>query len=122
MSIFAFMMAPALKQEVKVNPPVFKWRWWYSDDRLDIRPVLWSLRNHPEEWEITRQLFLVLGYVSFAGHTGDQQQTRLTNSSQRTLSDPAKFAPQIPKVLASSQTSTQSLNNCSTKKESESGT
>ena len=55
MSIFAFMMAPALKQEVKVDPPVFKWRWWYSDKCLDIRPVLWSLRNHPEEWEMNEK-------------------------------------------------------------------
>lgn len=30
--------------------PVFKPRWWRSKTRLDIRPVLWSLRNRPEEW------------------------------------------------------------------------
>lgn len=31
--------------------PVFKRRWWHTYT-LDIRPVCWSLRNHPEEWEI----------------------------------------------------------------------
>lgn len=30
--------------------PVFGRR-WHSFSRLDIRPVLWSLRNRPEEWE-----------------------------------------------------------------------
>lgn len=30
--------------------PVFKSRWWYSDKRLDARPVIWSLDNRPEEW------------------------------------------------------------------------
>lgn len=32
--------------------PVFGRR-WHSFSRLDIRPVLWSLRNRPEEWEQT---------------------------------------------------------------------
>lgn len=31
--------------------PDFKPRWWYRSDRLDARPVIWSLYNHPEEWE-----------------------------------------------------------------------
>jgi hypothetical protein len=33
--------------------PVFEPRWWRSKTRLDIRPVLWSLRNRPEEWTQT---------------------------------------------------------------------
>jgi hypothetical protein len=32
------------------SPPMFGRR-WHSFSRLDIRPVLWSLRNRPEEWE-----------------------------------------------------------------------
>ena len=31
--------------------PVFKPKWWWDSDRLDARPVAWSLRNHPEEWK-----------------------------------------------------------------------
>lgn len=30
--------------------PTFKARWWHRADRLDARPVIWSLRNRPEEW------------------------------------------------------------------------
>ena len=35
-------------QEEKL--PEFKPRWWYSPDRLDARPVVWSLKNRPHEW------------------------------------------------------------------------
>jgi hypothetical protein len=30
--------------------PTFKPRWWFKVDRLDARPVVWSLRNRPQEW------------------------------------------------------------------------
>src|SRR4051812_43776307 len=30
--------------------PTFASRWWYRPDRLDARPVAWSLRNRPEDW------------------------------------------------------------------------
>lgn len=38
---------------VQITPelPTFKPRWWYRNDRLDARPVIWSLKNRPEEWE-----------------------------------------------------------------------
>ena len=32
--------------------PTFPHRWWRSQNRLDIRPVLWSLRNMPQDWSI----------------------------------------------------------------------
>ncbi len=51
MTIFAFMAAPALEAQTKTETlPTFKPRWWHRAGRLDIRPVIWSLRNHPEEW------------------------------------------------------------------------
>lgn len=31
--------------------PSFKPRFWYNPEKLDARPVAWSLRNKPEEWE-----------------------------------------------------------------------
>ena len=31
--------------------PSFNPRWWYRSDRLDARPVIWSLKNRPEDWE-----------------------------------------------------------------------
>lgn len=37
--------------------PTFKPRWWYSDQRFDARPVVWSLRNRPEEWEAVDSSF-----------------------------------------------------------------
>lgn len=41
------------KWDAKVaQSPVFGPR-WHSHSRLDIRPVLWSLRNRPEEWSQT---------------------------------------------------------------------
>lgn len=36
----------------KPTMPTFKWKWWYSSDRLDARSVIWSLENRPEEWEM----------------------------------------------------------------------
>lgn len=41
--------------ETKPALPVFKRRWWFRDDRLDARPVIWSLENRPEEWEVDRR-------------------------------------------------------------------
>ena len=32
------------------EPPTFTKRPWHSRGRLDIRPVLWSLRNRPQDW------------------------------------------------------------------------
>lgn len=31
--------------------PTFKPRWWHNRNRLDARPVMWSLRNRPDDWE-----------------------------------------------------------------------
>jgi hypothetical protein len=33
------------------QPPVFKRRWWFKQTRIDARPVVWSLRHRPEDWE-----------------------------------------------------------------------
>jgi len=50
MTLFAFLAPmPAPKAEAPALPE-FKPRSWYRPDRLDARPVTWSLRNHPEEW------------------------------------------------------------------------
>ncbi len=32
--------------------PQFKPRWWYRRERLDARPVIWSLDHRPEEWKL----------------------------------------------------------------------
>lgn len=31
--------------------PMFKPRPWYRADRLDARPVIWSIYHNPQEWE-----------------------------------------------------------------------
>lgn len=45
---------PAIKPEAtEVEAPAlpsFTPRWWYRSDRLDARPVAWSLRNRPQDW------------------------------------------------------------------------
>lgn len=35
----------------KPTMPEFKKKWWHRSDRLDVRPVIWSMENRPEEWE-----------------------------------------------------------------------
>src|SRR5258708_16177680 len=42
------------KAEIEATPrlPTFEPRWWYRADRLDARPVIWSLKNRPEEWTV----------------------------------------------------------------------
>lgn len=52
---FAFLAPMAAKAaEMKpALPAVFKPRWWYSEERLDARAVIWSLRNRPQEWKYT---------------------------------------------------------------------
>lgn len=44
-------MIPAKVEDKVAGPPTFKPKWWYSANKLDARPVIWSLENHPEEWE-----------------------------------------------------------------------
>lgn len=39
--------------------PTFRPRWWHREDRLDARPVMWSLRNRPEEWEWRHQPYTI---------------------------------------------------------------
>lgn len=59
MTLFgAFMpsLAPDIQAAVgadapKPTMPIFKRKWWYLADRLDARPVIWSLENKPEDWE-----------------------------------------------------------------------
>lgn len=49
---FLAMSAPAL--EAKSAPlPTFVRRPWYNPHRVDARPVIWSLRNRPEDWKYT---------------------------------------------------------------------
>lgn len=55
--MLAFMAAvPATRataEDVVEAPalPTFVPRWWHRRDRLDARPVAWSLRNRPQDWE-----------------------------------------------------------------------
>lgn len=56
MDVLAFLSlaAVARKPEVVEGPPAkpdFAPRWWYRADRLDARPVIWSIKNRPEEWQ-----------------------------------------------------------------------
>lgn len=57
MNILAFLALAAAAKPARTDAPParpclpnFKRRWWYSERRLDARPVIWSLKNHPEEW------------------------------------------------------------------------
>lgn len=74
MTVPAFMGTPIkLEQEVEdKHIPTFKPRWWYSRDALDLRPVIWSLENHPEEWRWDRETSRLIHIPSkheFADHT-----------------------------------------------------
>ena len=40
-------------QAKSASLPIFETKWWFSKQRLDARPVIWSLVNHPEEWNET---------------------------------------------------------------------
>lgn len=52
----SFLTVPAVPtceiSETESTPalPAFKSRWWHRADRLDARPVIWSLYNRPEDW------------------------------------------------------------------------
>ena len=48
----AAVVAPPIADTPKL--PEFKSRWWHRQSRLDVRPVIWSIYNHPEEWTPTR--------------------------------------------------------------------
>jgi hypothetical protein len=45
----------ALNKPKETTPPVFKKLPGFTDDRLDARPVIWSLQHRPEEWSWVRQ-------------------------------------------------------------------
>src|SRR5262245_46164259 len=55
MDLLAFLTVPAIAAvsvtEADETLPAFKRRWWHSARRLDARPVVWSLRNRPQDWE-----------------------------------------------------------------------
>jgi hypothetical protein len=60
--MFAFLATAAAVKFKKLNEaarakevalPIFEPEWWFSRWRLDARPVIWSLLNHPEEWKET---------------------------------------------------------------------
>ena len=85
MTILAFMAAPA-KADVETQPPLptFKPRWWYDPNRLDARPVIWSLENRPEEWECHRPgIFLHVRHKP-SGHdfVADTVDTGLVDDSR----------------------------------------
>lgn len=48
--------------------PTFEPRWWHSANKLDARPMIWSLYNRPQDWE-----FIPVGYPFFrhkpSGHS-----------------------------------------------------
>lgn len=39
-------------EKAKAVCPQFKPKWWYKPKRLDARPMIWSLRNKPEDWQM----------------------------------------------------------------------
>lgn len=57
MDILAFLpaaIAAVVRKPDTAEPPklpTFEPRWWHKPGRLDARPVMWSLRNRPDEWE-----------------------------------------------------------------------
>ena len=64
MDVLAFLTAPfalALKKIGRPKPdlPTFEPRWWYRGDRLDARPVAWSLRNRPDDWQWHHQPYTI---------------------------------------------------------------
>lgn len=51
-TILAFVgVMPIVAPKQAQTPDFTSKRRWHSRDRLDIRPVLWSLRNRPEDWK-----------------------------------------------------------------------
>ncbi len=42
---------PKWNTDAQTAIPTFSSRRWHSRSRLDIRPVLWSLRNRPQDWQ-----------------------------------------------------------------------
>jgi len=42
-----------LAKAPEIVPPTFKPHWWYKKNRLDARPVIWSLYNHPKDWSMS---------------------------------------------------------------------
>jgi len=77
LALLAPMMAPKSETEVTKAPPIFKRRWWYSAERLDARPVIWSLQNHPEEWQ-----YIDPDYRNRIVHTPSEHEV-WTGSQQR---------------------------------------
>lgn len=57
MDLFAFvpfMAATAAKSHDSIKPsepPTFEPKWYFEKYRLDARPVMWSLKNRPDDWE-----------------------------------------------------------------------
>lgn len=51
--LFAFLAPIAAKQpEASLSLPTFQRHWWHRNNRLDARPVIWSLENRPQEWDL----------------------------------------------------------------------
>lgn len=45
--------ATAIPAQIVAKPvmPEFRPKWYFSDSKVDARPMLWSLENCPEDWE-----------------------------------------------------------------------
>lgn len=54
LSYLAFLLPMAItatKTTEAPRLPTFASRWWFKSNRLDARPVAWSLRTRPQDWE-----------------------------------------------------------------------
>lgn len=90
LSILAFLAPMPVALDAKPKLPTFTkgWRFWWSDTRLDARPVIWSLYNHPEEWEVendtpgyrTTIIHKPSRHVFVVGRFLDGEKTRLRDS------------------------------------------
>lgn len=43
----------APNEAVPASRPTFPRKWWFKSDRLDARPVAWSLYNRPDDWKLS---------------------------------------------------------------------
>lgn len=43
--------------------PTFKARWWHRHNRIDVRPVIWSLINKPQDWKLSRPYYYWRGHI-----------------------------------------------------------
>ncbi len=51
---FQTLPETAIKIPEQPKVPTWKPRWWYDLRKLDARPVIWSLKNRPQDWRYDR--------------------------------------------------------------------